>query len=64
MRGIDGKYNGAHKLFPCLSKNLLGTSICRLFLKDKFISPKKILKHPIQVQVVTGAFMFFESHRF
>ena len=64
VMGKDGRANGAHKLFPCLSKSILGTQACRFFLKNKFISPKKILKHPTQVQVVTGAFMFFESHVF
>ena len=64
VMGKDGLANGAHKLFPCLLKSILGNEACRFFLKNKFVSPKKTLKHPIKVQVVSGAFMFFESHIF
>ena len=64
VMGKDGLASGAHKLFPCLSKSILGTEACRFFLKNKFVSPKKIIKQPTQVQVVTGAFMFFESNVF
>ena len=64
VRGIDGKYNGTHKLFPSLSKNLFGTRFARLLLKDKFISPKQEVSKPTKVQVVTGAFMFFSREVF
>lgn len=64
VMGEDGLATGTHKLFPCLTKSIFGTQACRFFLKHKFISPKIKVKQPIQVQVVTGAFMFFESNTF
>ena len=64
VRGIDGRYTGTHKLFPSLSKSLFGTRFTRILLKDKFISPKKNIKKPTRVQVVTGAFMFFSKKVF
>ena len=42
VRGSDGKYTGTHKLFPSLTKSLLGTKIARFTLKQKFISPKRV----------------------
>ena len=64
VRGIDGRYTGTHKLFPSLSKSLFGTRFTRILLKGKFISPKKSIKKPTRVQVVTGAFMFFSKKVF
>ena len=64
VRGVDGRYTGTHKLFPSLSKSLFGTRFTRILLKDKFISPKKNIKKPTRVQVVTGAFMFFSKKVF
>ena len=64
VKGKNGKYGGSHCLFPCLSKTIFGTEMCRLLLKTKFISPKKVVTEPIKVQVVTGAFMFFNRSVF
>ena len=64
VRGVDGRYTGTHKLFPSLSKSLFGTRFTRILLKGKFISPKKSIKKPTRVQVVTGAFMFFSKKVF
>lgn len=62
--GTDGKYTGTHKLFPCLSKSLFGTGISRMLQKNKFVSPKDSVHEAIKVQVVTGAFMFFDRDIF
>ena len=40
--GLDGKYIiGTHKLFPSLSRSLLGNKFGRWISKNKFISPKE-----------------------
>ena len=39
--GLDGKYTGTHKLFPSLSRSLLGNKFGRWISKNKFISPKE-----------------------
>ena len=62
--GTNGKYTGSHKLFPCLSKSLFGTGFSRMLQKNKFVSPKKSVHKAIKVQVVTGAFMFFDRNVF
>ena len=64
VRGLDGRYTGTHKLFPSLSKSLFGTRFARILSKEKFISPKRSIKKPTRVQVVTGAFMFFSKEVF
>ena len=64
VRGLDGKYTGTHKLFPSLSRSILGNVFARLISKHNFISPKEEITKPIKVQVVTGAFMFFRRHVF
>ena len=64
IKGKDGKYAGSHCLFPCISKSLFGTEMCRLLHTNKFISPKKPVTKPMKVQVVTGAFMFFNRSVF
>ena len=62
--GLDGKYTGTHKLFPSLSRSLLGNESVRWISKNKFISPKERIIKPTKVQVVTGAFMFFRRSIF
>ena len=62
--GLDGNYSGTHKLFPCLSRSLLGNEFGRWISKAKFISPKERITKPTKVQVVTGAFMFFKRSFF
>lgn len=62
--GNDGKYGSSHCLFPCLSKNIFGTGMSRLLNKNKFVSPKKPVIKPIKVEVVSGAFMFFDRNVF
>ena len=62
--GLDGKYTGTHKLFPCLTRSLLGNEFARWISKNKFISPKQEITKPTKVQVVTGAFMFFKRSLF
>ncbi len=62
--GLDGNYSGTHKLFPCLSRSLLGNEFGRWISKTKFISPKERITKPTKVQVVTGAFMFFKRSFF
>ena len=62
--GLDGKYTGTHKLFPSLSRSLLGNEFVRWRSKNKFISPKERIIKPTKVEVVTGAFMFFRRSLF
>jgi len=62
--GLDGKYTGTHKLFPSLSRSLLGNEFVRWISKNKFISPKEKIIKPTKVEVVTGAFMFFRRSLF
>ena len=64
VRGKDGRYSGAHKLFPSLTRSLFGNKFARMISKHKFISPKESVTTPTKVQVVTGAFMFFERSLF
>tara|TARA_B100001059_G_C17760937_1_gene542786 strand:+ start:319 stop:1230 length:912 start_codon:yes stop_codon:yes gene_type:complete len=64
VHGKDGKYAGSHCLFPCLSKSIFGTEMCRFLNKNKFVSPKKPVTKPIKVEVVSGAFMFFDRDVF
>ncbi|MEC8085870.1 MAG: glycosyltransferase family 2 protein [Pseudomonadota bacterium] len=64
VRGLDGKYTGTHKLFPCLSRSLLGNEFARWISKNKFVSPKEKIVKPTKAQVVTGAFMFFKRSLF
>ena len=64
VRGLDGKYTGTHKLFPSLTRSLLGNAFARLISKHNFISPKEEIIKPVKVQVVTGAFMFFRRDVF
>ena len=61
--GKDGKSSGTHKLFPSMLKSILGTGASRM-INRKFISPKNESYCPIQVQVVSGAFMFFRRDVF
>lgn len=61
--GKDGKSSSTHKLFPSMLKSVLGTGASR-FINKKFISPKSEIYYPIQVQVVSGAFMFFRRDVF
>ena len=58
VRGLDGKYTGTHKLFPCLSRSLLGNEFTRSISKNEFVSPKVKITSPTKAEVVTGAFMF------
>ena len=62
--GLDGKYTQTHKLFPCLSRSLLGNQFARWISRNKFISPTQKITEPTKVQVVTGAFMFFKRSLF
>ena len=62
--GLDGKYTGTHKLFPSLSRSLLGNEFVRWRSKNKFISPKERIIKPTKVEVVSGAFMFFRRSLF
>ena len=64
VRGLDGKYTGTHKLFPCLSRSLLGNEFTRSLWKNKFVSPKVKITSPTKAEVVTGAFMFFKRSLF
>ena len=64
VRGLDGKYTGTHKLFPCLLRSLLGNEFARWVSKNKFVSPKEEITEPTKAQVVTGAFMFFKRSLF
>ncbi len=64
VRGKDGKYSSTHKLFPSFIKSVLGNQLVRLISKHNFISPKEEIMKPTKVQVVTGAFMFFERNVF
>ena len=64
VRGLDGKYTGTHKLFPCLSRTLLGNEFARWISRNKFVSPKEKIIKPTKAQVVTGAFMFFKRSLF
>ena len=62
--GEDGKSSGTHKLFPCLTKSIFGTKFSRLCNKERFISPKVLIDRPTKVEIVTGAFMFFDKNVF
>ena len=64
VRGLDGKYTGTHKLFPCLSRSLLGNEFARWISKNGFVSPKERITKPTKADVVTGAFMFFKRSLF
>ena len=64
VRGSDGKYTGTHKLFPCLSRSLLGNEFARWISKNKFVSPREKIIKPTKAEVVTGAFMFFKRSLF
>ena len=61
VRGKDGKYTGTHKLFPSLTRSILGNGFARLLSKHKFISPKEKIVKPTKVQVVTELLCFLRE---
>ncbi len=59
-----GKFSSSYKLFPSLSKELLGNSFARKFSKNNFPSNKIQLDIPTLVEVVSGSCMFFRASAF
>ncbi|WP_428739272.1 glycosyltransferase family 2 protein [Sulfurimonas sp.] len=57
-----GNYASSHKLFPSLTKELLGNSIARKI--NKFPSNKTKLTTPTAVEVISGSCMFFKASVF
>jgi len=59
-----GSFASSYKLFPSLTKQLLGNSMARKFSKENFPSNKIELTEPTLVEVVSGACMFFRASDF
>jgi len=60
--GEDGGFSSSYKLFPSLTKELFGNFAARLF--NNFPSNKIELKEPTEVEVISGACMFFREDIF
>ncbi len=60
----DGNFSSSYKLFPSLTKELLGNSVARKFSKNNFPSNKIKLYKPTLVEVVSGSCMFFRAKTF
>lgn len=60
----NGNFSSSYKLFPSVTKELLGNSIARKLSKDNFPSNKIKLNKPTLVEVVSGSFMFFRAKVF
>jgi len=59
-----GHFSSSYKLFPSLTKELLGNSIARKVSKQNFPSNKMKLDKPTLVEVVSGSCMFFRATEF
>lgn len=59
-----GNFSSSYKLFPSLTKQLLGNSIARKLSKQNFPSNKIKLEIPTLVEVVSGSCMFFRASTF
>ena len=59
-----GNFSSSYKLFPSLSKELLGNTVSRKLNKNKFPSNKIKLEQPTYVDVVSGSCMFFRASEF
>jgi GT2 family glycosyltransferase len=59
-----GKFTSSYKLFPSVTKELLGNTIARKFSKYNFPSNKIELKAATLVEVVSGSCMFFRYKDF
>lgn len=59
-----GNFSSSYKLFPSLTKELLGNSIARKLSKQNFPSNKIKLEVPTLVEVVSGSCMFFRASTF
>lgn len=59
-----GNYSSSYKQFPHLVKQLLGNSVQRIVSKNNFPSNKINLQNNSQVEVVSGACMFFDADVF
>ena len=60
----NGNFSSSYKLFPSITKELLGNSIVRKLSKNKFPSNRIKLNEPTLVEVVSGSFMFFRAKPF
>jgi GT2 family glycosyltransferase len=60
----NGSFSSSYKLFPSLSKELLGNSVARKLNNNKFPSNKMKLDKPSIVEVVSGSCMFFNAEVF
>ena len=60
----NNNFSSSYKLFPSLTKELLGNSVARKFTKHNFPSNKIKLKVPSLVEVVSGSCMFFRASTF
>lgn len=60
----DGNFSSSYKLFPTLTKELLGNSVARKFSSNNFPSNKSILTEPTLVEVISGSCMFFRAKTF
>ena len=58
----NNRFSSSYKLFPSLTKEILGNFIARLF--NKYPSNKVILNEPTEVDVVSGSCMFFKKEVF
>lgn len=59
-----GNFSSSYKLFPSLTKELLGNSIAGKLSKQNFPSNKIKLEVPTLVEVVSGSCMFFRASTF
>jgi len=60
----NGNFSSSYKLFPSLTKELLGNSVARKLSKHNFPSNKIKLDKPTLVEVVSGSCMFFRASSF
>ena len=64
VKNEEGSFSSSYKLFPSLTKELLGNSVARKFTKHNFPSNKVKLSQPTLVEVVSGSCMFFRAEDF
>lgn len=60
----NGEVQKSLDYFPTISSKILGTSLLRLFKKEKYPDRKIVYKHPLKVDLVSGSALFVNAIAF
>ena len=64
MYNSDRTFHHSFGYFPTLRLHILGTALLRLFNPDKYLKKNIQYSEPFKVDLVTGAAMFIDYHKF